>query len=261
MIGPGDLPPAHPRRPGLRLLLRRRPRRRGGGRGRPQLRDRRVPGARALSRRPDRPRAGDPQPRRSRVGPRPPGGGHRRDHPHPPAREAPPTTTSPSTTASSSSSARCGCARCTRPGTGPSTRPSPWSTRGPGRRAVGRAHGRQPVRGRRRPARPGRRARAGRPRDIPEPARAAAVACRRETEVWPGHLGGSLCGGPGHGPEGLLHGRLRAPPQPAARRDGRGRVRRREALADLGPQPPNFQAVVDINRGPLARPRAWSCCR
>ena len=71
-----------------------------------------------------------------------------------------------------------------------------------------------------------------------------------ETEVWPGHLGGSLCGGPGmdmkvsstvgfevhHNP---LLGEL----------DEDAFVER--ALADLGPQPPNFQAVVDLNRGPL----------
>jgi hydroxyacylglutathione hydrolase len=71
-----------------------------------------------------------------------------------------------------------------------------------------------------------------------------------ETEVWPGHLGGSLCGGPGmdmkisstigferrHNP---LLGDL----------DEDGFVER--TLASLGPQPPNFQAIVDLNRGPL----------
>ena len=71
-----------------------------------------------------------------------------------------------------------------------------------------------------------------------------------ETEVWPGHLGGSLCGGPGmdmkisstigferrHNP---LLGDL----------DEDGFVE--HTLASLGPQPPNFQAIVDLNRGPL----------
>jgi hydroxyacylglutathione hydrolase len=71
-----------------------------------------------------------------------------------------------------------------------------------------------------------------------------------ETEVWPGHLGGSLCGGPGmdmkisstigferrHNP--LLSGL-----------DEDGFVER--TLASLGPQPPNFQAIVDLNRGRL----------
>jgi hydroxyacylglutathione hydrolase len=71
-----------------------------------------------------------------------------------------------------------------------------------------------------------------------------------ETEVWPGHLGGSLCGGPDmdmkvsstigferrHNP---LLGDL----------DENGFVER--TLASLGPQPPNFQAIVDLNRGAL----------
>jgi hydroxyacylglutathione hydrolase len=71
-----------------------------------------------------------------------------------------------------------------------------------------------------------------------------------ETEVWPGHLGGSLCGGPAidmkisstigferrHNP--LLGGL-----------DEDGFVDR--ALASLGPQPPNFRAIVDLNKGPL----------
>jgi hydroxyacylglutathione hydrolase len=71
-----------------------------------------------------------------------------------------------------------------------------------------------------------------------------------ETEVWPGHLGGSLCGGPGMDMKvsstigyerrhnDLLDGV--AEPDFVAR-----------TLASLGPQPPNFQAVVDMNRGPL----------
>ena len=71
-----------------------------------------------------------------------------------------------------------------------------------------------------------------------------------ETEVWPGHLGGSLCGGPGMdlkvsstiGYE-LRHNEL------FAETDQRRFVER--ATAKLPPQPPNFQAVVDLNRGPL----------
>ena len=71
-----------------------------------------------------------------------------------------------------------------------------------------------------------------------------------ETEVWPGHLGGSLCGGPGMdlkisstvGYE-LRHNPLLGETSEDAFVD--------RALAGLGPQPPNFQAVVDLNRGPL----------
>jgi hydroxyacylglutathione hydrolase len=71
-----------------------------------------------------------------------------------------------------------------------------------------------------------------------------------ETEVWPGHLGGSLCGGPGMdmkvsstiGYERRHNDLLDGIPEP----DFVERM-----LAGLGPQPPNFQAVVDMNRGPL----------
>jgi glyoxylase-like metal-dependent hydrolase (beta-lactamase superfamily II)/rhodanese-related sulfurtransferase len=70
-----------------------------------------------------------------------------------------------------------------------------------------------------------------------------------ETEIWPGHLGGSLCGGPGMdmkvsstiGYERRHNGLL----------DGREPDFIERTLASLGPQPPNFQAVVDMNRGPL----------
>ena len=71
-----------------------------------------------------------------------------------------------------------------------------------------------------------------------------------ETEVWPGHLGGSLCGGPGMDMKvsstigfELRHNEL------LEISDEAGFVER--ALEGLGPQPPNFQAVVDLNRGPL----------
>jgi glyoxylase-like metal-dependent hydrolase (beta-lactamase superfamily II)/rhodanese-related sulfurtransferase len=72
----------------------------------------------------------------------------------------------------------------------------------------------------------------------------------RECEVWPGHLGGSLCGGPGMdmkvastiGYE-LAHNDL------LAESDEDRFVER--AIASLAPQPPNFQAIVALNRGPL----------
>jgi glyoxylase-like metal-dependent hydrolase (beta-lactamase superfamily II)/rhodanese-related sulfurtransferase len=69
-------------------------------------------------------------------------------------------------------------------------------------------------------------------------------------EVWPGHLGGSMCGGPGMdmkvsstiGYERAYNGLL-------AETDRERFVAR--SLATLGPQPPNFQAIVALNRGPL----------
>ena len=69
-------------------------------------------------------------------------------------------------------------------------------------------------------------------------------------EVWPGHLGGSMCGGPGMdlkvsstiGYE-RLHNEL------LAESDVDRFIER--AVATLGPQPPNFEAIVALNRGEL----------
>jgi hydroxyacylglutathione hydrolase len=71
-----------------------------------------------------------------------------------------------------------------------------------------------------------------------------------ETEVWPGHLGGSLCGGPGMdmkvsstiGYEARHNSVLHENDEDAF-------VER--AVSSLPPQPPNFKSVVEINRGPL----------
>jgi glyoxylase-like metal-dependent hydrolase (beta-lactamase superfamily II)/rhodanese-related sulfurtransferase len=71
-----------------------------------------------------------------------------------------------------------------------------------------------------------------------------------ETEVWPGHLGGSLCGGPAMDMKTSStigyeqrHNELFA-------EEDEGRFVER-ATAKLPPQPPNFKAVVELNRGPL----------
>ncbi len=69
-------------------------------------------------------------------------------------------------------------------------------------------------------------------------------------EVWPGHLGGSMCGGPGMdlkpsstiGFERRHNAALAIPGEDAFVQD---------ALAGLGPQPPNFETIVELNRGPL----------
>jgi glyoxylase-like metal-dependent hydrolase (beta-lactamase superfamily II)/rhodanese-related sulfurtransferase len=71
-----------------------------------------------------------------------------------------------------------------------------------------------------------------------------------EVEVWPGHLGGSLCGGPGMdmkvsttiGYERRYNELLNCDSED-------GFVER--SLARLGPQPPNFKDIVELNRGPL----------
>jgi rhodanese-related sulfurtransferase/glyoxylase-like metal-dependent hydrolase (beta-lactamase superfamily II) len=71
-----------------------------------------------------------------------------------------------------------------------------------------------------------------------------------ETEVWPGHLGGSLCGGPGMDMKvSSTIGYERRHNAMLASDDEDDFVE--ELLAGLGPQPPNFRAIVDLNRGPL----------
>jgi hydroxyacylglutathione hydrolase len=71
-------------------------------------------------------------------------------------------------------------------------------------------------------------------------------------EVWPGHLGGSLCGGPGMDMKvSSTIGFERAHNDLLQEEDEDRFVER--AIGALPPQPPNFQAVVDINRGPLRR--------
>jgi hydroxyacylglutathione hydrolase len=71
-----------------------------------------------------------------------------------------------------------------------------------------------------------------------------------ETEVWPGHLGGSLCGGPAMDMKtSSTIGFERRHSELLQLPDEDSFVER--LLAGLGPQPPNFQAIVDLNRGPL----------
>src|SRR4051794_29728828 len=71
-----------------------------------------------------------------------------------------------------------------------------------------------------------------------------------ETEVWPGHLGGSLCGGPGMDMKvSSTIGYEKRHNSILAEQDEEAFVRR--ATGGLAPQPPNFQAIVALNRGPL----------
>jgi hydroxyacylglutathione hydrolase len=71
-------------------------------------------------------------------------------------------------------------------------------------------------------------------------------------EVWPGHLGGSLCGGPGMDLKvSSTIGYERAHQALLGLDDEDEFVRR--AIAGLGPQPPNFRSIVATNMGPLVR--------
>ncbi len=71
-------------------------------------------------------------------------------------------------------------------------------------------------------------------------------------EVWPGHLGGSLCGGPGMDMKVSSTIGFEREHNDLLREEDEDRFVER-ATGSLPPQPPNFQAVVDINRGPLMR--------
>jgi glyoxylase-like metal-dependent hydrolase (beta-lactamase superfamily II)/rhodanese-related sulfurtransferase len=69
-------------------------------------------------------------------------------------------------------------------------------------------------------------------------------------EVWPGHLGGSMCGGPGMDLKGSSTiGFERHHNQMLAITDEDEFVA--TSVASLGAQPPNFKAIVGLNHGPL----------
>ena len=74
-------------------------------------------------------------------------------------------------------------------------------------------------------------------------------------EVWPGHIGGSLCGGAGMSEKpGTTIGFERRFNRLLASEDEDAFVR--ALTGNLAPQPPNFQRIVALNRGPLLTERA-----
>jgi hydroxyacylglutathione hydrolase len=69
-------------------------------------------------------------------------------------------------------------------------------------------------------------------------------------EVWPGHIGGSLCGGAGMSEKpGTTIGFERRFNRLLKLDDEDTFVR--ELTSGLAPQPPNFERIVELNRGPL----------
>jgi hydroxyacylglutathione hydrolase len=87
-------------------------------------------------------------------------------------------------------------------------------------------------------------------RDIFRSLRTRLLSLPPEVEVWPGHLGGSMCGGPAMDMKiSSTIGYERAENAALALEDEEAFIA--DALAKIGPQPPNFQAIVAINRGPL----------
>ena len=71
-----------------------------------------------------------------------------------------------------------------------------------------------------------------------------------DVEVWPGHLGGSMCGGPGMDMKVSSTIGFERRHNPVLSISDEDEFVDR-ALAGLGPQPPNFRAIVALNRGPL----------
>ncbi|MBA3429262.1 MAG: MBL fold metallo-hydrolase [Actinobacteria bacterium] len=69
-------------------------------------------------------------------------------------------------------------------------------------------------------------------------------------EVWPGHLGGSLCGGPGMDMKVSSTLAYERAHNSMLREDDEERFVER-AIGKLGPQPPNFKAIVELNKGEL----------
>src|SRR3954469_16694257 len=76
------------------------------------------------------------------------------------------------------------------------------------------------------------------------------LALPPETEVWPGHLGGSLCGGPGMDMKTSSTVGYEQRHNELLHEEDEDRFVER-VLASLGPQPPNLKAVVELNKGPL----------
>jgi hydroxyacylglutathione hydrolase len=69
-------------------------------------------------------------------------------------------------------------------------------------------------------------------------------------EVWPSHLGGSMCGGPGMDMKICSTIAFEKQHNPTLAIENEAEFVAR-ALAKLGPQPPNFERIVELNRGPL----------
>ena len=74
------------------------------------------------------------------------------------------------------------------------------------------------------------------------------LALPDEVEVWPAHLGGSMCGGPGMDMKVSSTIGFERRHNSLLSEDDEDRFVER-ALAGLGPQPPNFRRIVEINRG------------
>jgi hydroxyacylglutathione hydrolase len=71
-----------------------------------------------------------------------------------------------------------------------------------------------------------------------------------DCELWPAHLGGSMCGGPGMDMKICSTVGFEKRHNPMLSLSDEGEFVS-QALAKLGPQPPNFEKIVELNRGAL----------
>ena len=71
-----------------------------------------------------------------------------------------------------------------------------------------------------------------------------------DCELWPAHLGGSMCGGPGMDSKICSTIGFEKQHNPILSIEDEAEFVA-QAVDKLGPQPPNFERIVDLNRGPL----------
>ena len=71
-----------------------------------------------------------------------------------------------------------------------------------------------------------------------------------DCELWPAHLGGSMCGGPGMDMKICSTVGFEKHHNPLLAVEDEGEFVH-QALSKLGPQPPNFEKIVELNRGSL----------
>ncbi len=80
--------------------------------------------------------------------------------------------------------------------------------------------------------------------------RRSLLALPDDCELWPAHLGGSMCGGPGIDMKVCSTIGFEKQHNPTLAIEDESEFVA-QALARLGPQPPNFEKIVALNRGPL----------
>ena len=240
------------------LVADREAGRRGGDR--PAVGHRALPAPGAAARGADRARAGDPQPRRPRLRPRPAGADDRGDDPRPRAGRGRVRRTSRSATAGCWSSARSTIEAIHTPGHRPEHTCLPAARRQPRRRALGAAQRRLAVHRRRRPPRPRGRAARGRGRRCSARCTSACWRSTTRSRSGPATSAARSAAAPGidlktsstigferrhnRGPGDRRRGRVRR---------GRGRLARRQAAERRARSSPSTAARWSTTSAPRRR--------